>query len=72
MLRSFFLYLSSATWMRRLITALPFATRLSRRFVAGETLDDAMGLEERRFSALDHGTVHAPRPDARGTHFALE
>lgn len=42
MLRSFFLYLSAATWARKTLMALPFATRVARRFVAGETLDDAI------------------------------
>lgn len=42
MLRSVFLYLSSAVWARRSLMALPFATRVARRFVAGETLDDAI------------------------------
>src|SRR5258708_31533631 len=42
MLRSFFLYLSGSRQARRLLMALPFATRVARRFVAGETLDDAV------------------------------
>src|SRR5579859_6977433 len=42
MFRSFFLYLSSARRARRMIMAMPLATRMARRFVAGETLDDAM------------------------------
>ncbi len=46
MFRSFFLYLSNSRWARRLLLALPFATRVSSRFVAGETL--AMGLAAAR------------------------
>ncbi len=42
MFRSFFLYLSAAAWARKTLMALPFATRVARRFVAGETLDDAV------------------------------
>ncbi len=42
MFRSFFLYLSGAGTARKLLIALPFATRVTRRFVAGETLDDAI------------------------------
>src|SRR5579885_1147582 len=42
MMRSFFLYLSSSAQSRRVLMALPFATRMARRFVAGETLDDAI------------------------------
>ena len=42
MMRSFFLYLSSSAQSRRVLMAMPFATRMARRFVAGETLDDAI------------------------------
>jgi proline dehydrogenase len=42
MLRSFLIYLSQATWARRLTTALPFARRTARRFVAGETIEAAL------------------------------
>jgi proline dehydrogenase len=41
-LRSTFLYLSSAMWARRSFMALPFSKQMVRRFVAGETLDDAI------------------------------
>jgi proline dehydrogenase len=42
MLRSFLIYLSKASWARRLTTALPFARRTARRFVAGETIEAAL------------------------------
>jgi len=42
MLRSFLIYLSKAAWARRLTTALPFARRTARRFVAGETIEAAL------------------------------
>src|SRR5947207_13877171 len=42
MFRSFFLYLSASARARKVLMALPFATRVARRFVAGETLDDAI------------------------------
>ncbi|MEX1071014.1 MAG: proline dehydrogenase family protein [Anaerolineales bacterium] len=41
MFRSFLIYLSQAAWARRLVMRLPFARRTARRFVAGETLEDA-------------------------------
>jgi proline dehydrogenase len=41
MLRSLFLYLSHAKWARRLVTHLGMARRAARRFVAGETLEEA-------------------------------
>ena len=42
MLRRLLLYLSSASWARRMVTRWGIARRVARRFVAGETLDDAM------------------------------
>jgi proline dehydrogenase len=42
MLRSLFLYLSASAGARKTLMSLPFATRVARRFVAGETLDDAI------------------------------
>jgi proline dehydrogenase len=42
MLRSIMLYLSASKAARRIITHLPFAARVSRRFVAGETIEDAI------------------------------
>lgn len=41
-LRRFLLYLSTAGWARRLVTGWGFARGAARRFVAGETLDDAV------------------------------
>lgn len=43
MLRSTLLYLSEADWARNLITDFFIARRVARRFVAGETLDEALG-----------------------------
>ncbi|MEX2143818.1 MAG: proline dehydrogenase family protein [Anaerolineales bacterium] len=42
MLRSFLIYLSKAAWARRLTTLLPFARRTARRFVAGESIEEAL------------------------------
>jgi proline dehydrogenase len=42
MLRSFFIYLSKATWAQRLITNWGFAWRMASRFVAGESCADAV------------------------------
>ena len=41
-LRSIFLYLSKARWARRLIVAWSISRTVARRFVAGETLDEAI------------------------------
>jgi proline dehydrogenase len=42
MLRSFLIYLSKATWARKIVTSWKFAWRAASRFVAGEKLDDAI------------------------------
>ena len=42
MLRQFLLYLSTAGWAKRIATRWPIARRVARRFVAGETLEEAM------------------------------
>lgn len=42
MFRSIFLYLSSAGWARKFVTSLGLARRAARRFVAGETLQEAV------------------------------
>jgi proline dehydrogenase len=42
MFRSFFLYLSASARARKILMSLPFAKRVARRFVAGESLDDAI------------------------------
>jgi proline dehydrogenase len=41
-LRRFFIYLSHAVWARQLVSSLPIAKRVARRFVAGETIGEAM------------------------------
>ncbi len=42
MLRRFLLYLSAAGWARGTMTHFFLARRVARRFIAGETIDDAM------------------------------
>jgi len=44
MLRSVFLLLSHSRRARKLITEIPLSRRVALRFVAGETLDDALGV----------------------------
>ncbi len=41
MIRAFLVYLSQAAWARRLVTRFSFARRTARRFVAGETMEEA-------------------------------
>jgi proline dehydrogenase len=42
MLKQSLLYLSTAAWARNIATHFPLAKRVARRFVAGETLDEAI------------------------------
>src|SRR5258708_8462377 len=79
MFRSFFLYLSASTGMRRTLTSLPFATRLSRRFVAGETLDDAINVvralnAKGMLGSLDHlgENVHTQAHSERATQAYID
>jgi proline dehydrogenase len=63
MLRSFFIYLSKATWAQNLIMRLPFAWRMASRFVAGTSKEDAIRvireLNARGINAtLDHLGEH--------------
>jgi proline dehydrogenase len=44
MFRSLFLYFSNARWARTFITRFGFARRTARRFVAGETADEAIAV----------------------------
>lgn len=42
MLRSFFIYLSKAAWAKKIITCWPLVWRMASRFIAGETLEEAI------------------------------
>ncbi len=44
MLRRFLLYLSAAGWSRNLVTHMGLARRVARRFIAGETIDEAVAV----------------------------
>ena len=63
MLRSLLIYLSQASWARRLITGWSFAWRTASRFIAGESLEEAVetvqALNERGvWVTLDHLGEH--------------
>ncbi|MFO7624226.1 MAG: proline dehydrogenase family protein [Anaerolineales bacterium] len=68
MFRSFFIYLSKAVWARRLVTQWSVAWRAASRFVAGETLADAMRVtrelnQKGIVVTLDHLGEHTNTPD---------
>jgi proline dehydrogenase len=68
MLRSFFIYLSKASWARKLVTNWSIAWRMASRFVSGETLGDAIQaikeLNKKGINAtLDHLGEHTDTPE---------
>ncbi|HWZ33786.1 MAG TPA: proline dehydrogenase family protein [Bryobacteraceae bacterium] len=59
MMRRFFLFLSSQKRLRRWMETSPLSHKVTRRFVAGETLDDALAVcdklqREKIWATLDH------------------
>jgi proline dehydrogenase len=59
MLRAILIYLSKAPWARQMVTRWKFARRAASRFVAGDTLEEAIGAvralnEGGRIATLDH------------------
>lgn len=59
MLRAILLYLSSAIWARKIVMNWGVAQRMAGRFIAGETLDDALNAVRRLnqdglYTTLDH------------------
>lgn len=69
MLRALLLYFSQARWARRLVTQWGFARRAASRFVAGETLGealDAIAVLNRRgmHATLDHLGEHVDHAEA--------
>lgn len=68
MLRSFLIYLSKAAWAQKLVTSWSFAWRAASRFVAGETIGDALRaireLDEKCINVtLDHLGEHTSTVD---------
>ncbi len=72
MFRATFIYLSKAGWARHIVTRWKFAWNAASRFVAGETLEDAMRtvseLNQLGINAtLDHLGEHTTNPDQANT-----
>jgi proline dehydrogenase len=68
MFRSFFIYLSKAVWARKLVTRWSVAWRVASRFVAGETLGDALRVsrelnQKGMVVTLDHLGEHTSTPN---------
>jgi proline dehydrogenase len=71
MLRSFFVYLSKAAWAQRIVTGWKFAWHAASRFVAGNTIQDAINavreLNDKGINVtLDHLGEHTETPDEAG------
>jgi proline dehydrogenase len=67
-LRAILLYLSSAAWARRIVSSWGISRRVSSRFVAGDTLEDAVrtirALNEAGMNAtIDHLGENVETPD---------
>lgn len=73
MLRSLLIYLSQADWMRRLVTGWGIARKVALRFVAGETLEEAIAAakainEKGMCTTMDQLGEHTETPEqARST-----
>ncbi|NIS83250.1 MAG: proline dehydrogenase [Anaerolineales bacterium] len=68
MFRAALLYLSSASWARRLVTGWGFARRAASRFIAGDTLAKALEVIQRLnnnglFTTLDHLGENVTKPE---------
>jgi proline dehydrogenase len=68
MLRFILIYLSKACWARNIVQRLPYAKKMASRFVAGESLDQAIKavkeLNQRGINAtLDHLGENVTTPD---------
>ena len=68
MFRAFFIYLSKASWARKIVTGWAFAWRAASRFVAGETVEEAINavkeLNAKGINAtLDHLGEHTTNPE---------
>jgi len=68
LLRSLLIYLSQAVWARKIVTGWRFARRAAARFIAGDTLPEAIEAIQRinesdRFATLDHLGEHVTNPE---------
>lgn len=68
MLRAIIAYLASARWARRIITGWRLSRNVAARFVAGDTLDEAVGAikdlnDKGMFATLDHLGEHVSTPE---------
>lgn len=71
-MRHVLLYLSTAVWARRLVSSFPVAKRVARRFVAGETIDDAVSVTREMNSRGMHVTLNYLGESVSNTYEAMD
>ena len=71
-MRHILLYLSTAAWARKLVNSLPVAQRAARRFVAGETIDDAVKVTRELNSKGMHVTLNYLGESVSNTYEAMD
>lgn len=72
MLRTLLIYLSKAVWARNIVTRWRFARRAAARFIAGDTLPEAIQAirkinQRGLYTTLDHLGEHVTRPEEAET-----
>lgn len=71
-MRHLLLYLSTATWARQIIGSFPVARRVARRFVAGDTIDDAVTITRQLNSKGMHVTLNYLGESVTNTYEAMD
>lgn len=71
-MRHALLYLSAAGWARNLVSGLPVARRVARRFVAGETLNDAVEVTRQLNQSGMHVTLNYLGESVSNTYEAID
>jgi proline dehydrogenase len=71
-MRHILLYLSTAGWARRFVSSFPVARQVARRFVAGETIDEAVLITRELNSKGMHVTLNYLGESVSNTYEAMD
>ena len=71
-MRYILLYLSTAVWARKLVSSFPVAQKVARRFVPGETIDDAVNVTRELNSKGMHVTLNYLGESVFNTYEAID
>jgi proline dehydrogenase len=71
-MRHLLLYLSAAGWARRIVSSFPVAQRVARRFVAGETIADAVRITRELNAKGMHVTLNYLGESVSNTYEAMD